>query len=276
MKTPEPILVSHLFVDLNNALFDLLGSLDTEDWQRPIANSSWIVKDVALHLLGGDIGILSRKRDGFRPDGPPVNTWEELVNRINDLNDTWLRATKRISTRLLCDLLRFTGPQVSDYFMSLDPFALGDPVSWAGPDPAPVWLDLAREFTERWYHQQQIRDAVGRPGMKQPAYFSPVLDAFARALPHTYREVIAPEGTAVLLTLRGDSGGDWIVVRAGTRWQLYRSADSAPQAHVTLDQDAAWRLFTRGIDAKTAIRQARIEGDQALALPIFDLVSIIA
>ncbi len=32
------------------------------------------------------------------------------------------------------------------------------------PWPAPVWLDLAREHTEGRTHQQQIRDAVGRPG----------------------------------------------------------------------------------------------------------------
>lgn len=27
-----------------------------------------------------------------------------------------------------------------------------------------MWLDAAREYTEFWVHQQQIRDATGRPG----------------------------------------------------------------------------------------------------------------
>ncbi len=52
-----------------------------------------------------------------------------------------------------------TGEQTNAYFQRVDPFAMGGPVSWAGPEPAPVWLDVAREFTERWHHQQHIRAA---------------------------------------------------------------------------------------------------------------------
>lgn len=33
---------------------------------RPTVDPSWTVKDIAAHLLGGDISNLSRRRDGFR------------------------------------------------------------------------------------------------------------------------------------------------------------------------------------------------------------------
>jgi hypothetical protein len=55
------------------------------------------------------------------------------------------------------------GPIVDAYFASLDLDSLGGPVSWAGPEAAPVWFGVAREYTERRHHQQQIRDATGRP-----------------------------------------------------------------------------------------------------------------
>jgi hypothetical protein len=42
-------------------------------------------------------------------------------------------------------------------------FAMGEPVTWAGPEPAPIWLDIAREYTERWLHQAQVRDATRNP-----------------------------------------------------------------------------------------------------------------
>jgi hypothetical protein len=29
-----------------------------------------------------------------------------------------------------------------------------------------MWLDIARDYTERWVHDQQIRDAVGRARLK--------------------------------------------------------------------------------------------------------------
>ena len=93
-----------------------------------------------------------------------LNSWDDFVAFINDLNDVWVKATRRLSPAVLCDLLGFAGRQVCAYFDSLDPYADGGPVEWAGPEPAPVWLDLAREYTERWHHQQQIRDAVGKPG----------------------------------------------------------------------------------------------------------------
>src|ERR1700754_3375876 len=161
MKEPEAIQVVHLFSETLDALLDLLADLSPADWQKPTVCAGWTVKDIAQHLLGGDIGILARKRDGFAFSGSPIIDWRELVVLINELNDSWVKATRRLSPRVLCDFLRFVGEQTNAYFATLDPEAFGDPVDWAGPEPAPVWLDLAREYTERWHHQQQIRDAVG-------------------------------------------------------------------------------------------------------------------
>ena len=214
MRRPEPVQVLQLFPEVRQELLDLLSNLSAEDWERPTACALWSVKDVALHLLGGDIGILSRRRDGFAPGAPPAN-WAELVALINHLNDLWVKAARRMSPRVLRDLLSFTGPQVEEFFASLDPFSVGFAVDWAGPQPAPVWLDLAREYTERWHHQQQIRDAVGRPGLKRRRFLAPVLDTFVRALPYTFRDVPAADGTALRLSISGESGGDWFLGARG-------------------------------------------------------------
>jgi len=276
MKEPQPIIVSHLFPEVLDSLLDLLSGLSAEDWSKPTACALWSVKDIAQHLLGGDVSILSRKRDAFLFTGGPIQSWDELVTLINSLNDQWVKATRRVSPRLLCDLLRLTGTQVCECFQSLDPDALGEPVNWAGPGPAPVWLDLAREYTERWHHQQQIRDAVGKPGLKQPKFFAPVLDAFVRALPHTYRDVQAAEGTAVALTISGDSGGRWSLLREQGRWNLYLDFDQGARAEVVMDQEVAWRLFTKGISKHEAQNRVTISGDQTLGLKALEIVSVIA
>jgi hypothetical protein len=275
-KRPKPIVVVHLFPEILDALLELLSSLTPEQWDRPIASSIWSVKDTSLHLLADDIGILSRKRDRFSLGGPPIKDWDDLVSLIDQLNAAWLEATRRISPRLLHNLLRFAGTQVHEYLQSLDPYAIGDPVSWAGPEPAPVWLDLAREYTERWHHQQHIRDAVLVPGLKQPRYLAPVLDTFARALPHTYREVGAKDGTAVALNILGASGGRWFLVRERDSWNLYLDSPPSLHAEVTLHEEVAWRLFTRGIRPDEARPQATIAGDQPLGSVVLDMVSIIA
>jgi uncharacterized protein (TIGR03083 family) len=276
LKKPDPILVSDLFPEILGELLALLKSLSDGEWNRPTSCSLWSVKDIGLHLLGGDVGILSRRRDHCTPAGGAIQSWSELVALINSLNDLWVKATRRMSTRLLCDLLRFTGEQVCEYFKSLDPHAVGDPVDWAGPGPAPVWLDLAREYTERWHHQQQIRDAVGKPGLKEPRFFAPVLDAFVRALPHTYRDVRAEEGTVVSLVITGESGGKWFLLRENGKWNLYLDAAREPAAGVVLDQETAWKLFTKGISKEQARAHAKILGDQKLAAEALAMVSVIA
>lgn len=276
MQPVQPILVVDLFPPLLDGLLDALDGLSEEDWARPTACADWTVKDVAAHLLGGDLGLLSRRRDGYRLDVGDLSGWEALVQFINTWNAGWVAAARRLSPRVTRDLLAWTGPQVAALFAGLDPFALGSPVSWAGPDPAPVWLDLAREYTERWHHQQHIRDAVGRPGFTDARFMSPVLDAFARALPHTYRDVDALEGTTVTLTVTGEAGGAWTLRREASGWTLFSGRPAAPDAEAVLDQGTAWRLLTKGVPPESALAHATLRGDSGLAARLLETVSIIA
>jgi uncharacterized protein (TIGR03083 family) len=276
MQSPEPILVAELFPEVRKQLLSMLSGFTEEEWGLPTAAKKWTVKDVALHLLGGDIGNLSRRRDSFTPFGKTISGWEDLVAFINQLNETWVVAARRMSPRVLCDLLAFTGPQMEDYFASLDPFALGTPVSWAGPQPAPQWLDIAREYTERWHHQQQIRDATKRPGLYEQRLFAPVLDAFVRALPYTFRSVEGAEGTCVQVTISGSGGGDWVLRRDANAWELLVGRAPDAVAQVGLDGADAWKIFTRGLRGEEAMRRAKIAGDTRLGARVLEMVSVIA
>lgn len=276
MGAPDPVLTLELFPLERDALLQLLISLSEEDWEQPTICPGWSVKDIVLHLLGDDIGLLSRKRDSFsQPNAPRLTSWDELVTFINQNNERWVEATRRISPQIACTLLRLTGIELYQYLSSLDPLVLGDPVSWAGPDAAPVWLDIAREYTERWLHQQQIRDAVGKPGFKEPYVFAPVLQTFVYALPRTFSAVDAPDETIIQLTITGAAGGEWFLRREQERWALHMDGEAA-HASVVLDQEIAWRLFTKGISKEAAIQQATLKGDDRLAMKVLDTVSIIA
>lgn len=276
MEKPSPILVVDRFPALLQALLDLLEGLSEEAWQRPVHGGEWTVKGLAQHILGDEINILSGRRDRYSEKLPPIHSWDDLVALINHRNASWVEATRRMSPRLICDLLRITGEQVNDYLRTVDTFAIGGPVDWAGPQPAPLWLDIAREFTERWHHQQHIRDAVAKPGCLEAYYLHPVLQTFVHALPHTFREQGASEGTAVTLEVTGEAGGIWTILREGGRWQLYLGAPDQPQASVELPQDTAWRLFTKGISKETARHKAKLIGEAQLAEKVLETVSIIA
>jgi hypothetical protein len=139
-----------------------------------------------------------------------------------------------------------------------------------------MWLDSAREYTERWLHQQQIRDAVNKPGLKEKRFFHPVLDAFVRALPHTYKDIPVADTAVIQLVVTGEAGDAWYLVGEANRWSLYTFVELQPSAIVTMDQETCWRLFTKGMSKDQAKANTTIEGDQKLGEKILDTVSIIA
>ena len=117
----------------------------------------WSVHDLAAHILGGHTCQLSIGRDGYQRSWIVADEWDDLVMALNELNEEWVRAMGRMSPRLMIDLLKSTGYLANQYLESLDPHEVGPVVGWASPQPAPVWLHVAREYTEYWHHQQQIR-----------------------------------------------------------------------------------------------------------------------
>jgi uncharacterized protein (TIGR03083 family) len=275
LRDLQPILTGQLFGPLRRELLLLLGGLSPQEWKRPTAAGKWNVKDVALHILGGDVGNLSRRRDAFSLTAD-LSNYEKLVAFINQLNASWVAAGQRMSTRVLMDLLDHAGQQMDEYFAGLDPFLMGEAVSWAGDEPMPVWFDVAREYTERWHHQQQIRDATGRPGLYDRRLFEPVMDTFARALPWTFRAVEAADGTGVHLLLTGVLQKEWSLLRDRAKWKLFEGSTAQQNAAVSLAAEDAWKIFTKGIRGREARSRAQISGDSALGERVLETIAVIA
>lgn len=114
MQPLGPVRVIDLFPYERESLLTLLGRLSSEQWAAATACPGWSVHDVALHILGGDIGNLSGGRDGYidrhATQDVDFTRWESLLVFINRRNDDWVGATRRISPPLLRELLGVTGP----------------------------------------------------------------------------------------------------------------------------------------------------------------------
>ena len=274
----EPVFVSELFLPLHAELITLLRGLESSDWDRPTLCSLWSVRDIAAHLLDDDLRRLSFHRDGHRPRSSPVEPGEAgLVEFINRLNADWVAAARRLSPRVIVDLLTVTGPQIAALFASLDPLGPAHfGVSWAGEDQSQNWFDIGRDYTERWLHQQQIRVAVDAPGLLERRWLFPVLDLFVRSLPHTYRGIRREDGTAVGLEITGDAGGHWTLVRTEGRWQLFGGALAANTAAVSMTTDTAWRLFSKALKTDADKARVTISGDHALGAGVLGALAVIA
>jgi uncharacterized protein (TIGR03083 family) len=268
MRTPPPVQTAHLLPALNAELIRLLRGLSPEAWDRP-ATPRWRVRDVAAHLLDGDVRRLSAGRDGvaLRP-GTPIAGYDDLVGWLNWLNAEWVGVARRMSPAVIVTLLEATGPQVAAFLASLDPDAPAlYPVGWAGEAVSPNWMDVGREFTERWHHQQQIRDAAGIPGLVDAMWMRPVLELSVRALPRAYAGVRAAEGAAVVFHVAGEGGGAWTLLRRDGGWALREGESPDPACAVRMDADTAWRVLLHALPPERARPRLSAEGDPSLAEP---------
>ena len=283
MATSEPIPLAPidcapLILPLHEELLRLLRSLPAEDWQKPTIAGKWRVRDVVSHLLDGQLRVLSLRRDAlaFKPDRP-IASYGDLVGWLNQLNADWIHAAARLSPAVLTDMLALTGPQVSAYFSRLDPMAPAKfAVAWAGDRESPNWFDIGREYTEHWHHQQQIRDATGKPLLLERKWFLPLADICMRALPNHYRDVSAPAGAAIVFQIGGEAAGDWSLFRREHGWELLRGASPDAAAMVSTDADTAWRIFFKALTREQALARVRISGNRALAEAFCSVLAVMA
>lgn len=276
-KPTIPIDAVHLLPVLDSKLIELLKSLTAEEWHLPTIAKLWTVKDVAAHLLDTNIRILSVYRDGHFGEKADIHSTAELIRFLNKLNADWVQAMKRVSPQLLILLHEITGPLYCNLYQSLQPFDKSIfAVDWAGEQESKNWMHIARDYTEKWLHQQQIRDAVNKPALMTKELFYPFIDIFMLALPHTYRTITAENGTVVKLTVTTPVGGSWYLTRAAGVWTLTKESKQIPATEISIDPDTAWKLFSKSLRPSAVKDKITITGNLQLGETALNMVSVMA
>ncbi|HEX9165049.1 MAG TPA: maleylpyruvate isomerase N-terminal domain-containing protein, partial [Gemmatimonadales bacterium] len=268
------------FPPLHAALIALLRSLEAADWDRPTVAGAWRVRDVAAHLLDIDLRKLAAHRDGhlLAPEGP-VEGYPDVLALVHRLNAGGVEYGRRLSPTLLTDLLEVTGRWVNTFVATLDPGATAlFAVAWAGEARSDNRFDTARDYTERWHHQMQIRSAVGSRGnpaaLLAPRLGAPLFHTAVRVLPHAYRTVDAPEGTAVVLVVTMEPALAWTLRCDAGRWSLHEGEVAGPAARVVAPPDALWRLFFNALPAAQAGASLSLSGPGELLGPLLQARSV--
>jgi len=266
-----------IFEEIQQELISLLKSLSQEEWDYDTSSTTWSVKDIAAHLLDGDLRRLSLHRDKHTLPEPsdPIHDYESLVTYLNEVNNRWINAAKRLSPTLIIELTEFTTPKVVQHLQELDPngaalFSVG----WAGENESRNWFDIAREYTEKWHHQQQIREAVGRPLLLQKRWLSPLICTLIRGVPPVYNTYV-PYGIdeTVKIYISGVIDENWLLVFENGNWQLFKADHETPNTRIEIDDDTAWRIFTKSITEDEALSKINITGNHELGRLIVKTVS---
>jgi uncharacterized protein (TIGR03083 family) len=215
------------------ALLELLRSLSRDDWSRPTECPAYPVHGIASHILGDDLSLLSRQRDGgingllLMAETMPGSDFRTLLDAFND---QWVEATRFLSRDLLLTLLGLAGEWTADYYATVDPDVPGEPVGFFGDrgPSSPFWKAIAREYVERWVHHSQIRRALGLGSVDDLTLMRPGVEVIASAIGVEAGVPAAADGTwslagvdlgqsqqAATILTRGLSASELGVLRRG-------------------------------------------------------------
>jgi hypothetical protein len=266
-----PVETAPLFGPLARELVALLRRLGPREWLLPTSAGAWTVRDVAAHLLDGDLRRISAERDGHAAPPPAGGIPDDvaLVQFLDTLNAEWVAVSGRLSTGLITDLLEWSGPIIARLMLESDPHGPAlFPVAWAVRADSPRWLDTGREYTERWHHQDQIREAVGAPPLDDPAWLRPAIDVSLFAVPPAYAHLNAPAGTTVVLEAEGPGGAAWSIASDGEGWQVAAGDTRDADCRIRTSALLLARLLLHRLPENAIHAGFEVTGDAALAEPL--------
>lgn len=272
----SPILTAELFRPLSRELLHLLRGLPPEAWGRTTTPRGWSVADVTAHLLDGDLRRISVDRDGHHGPAPegPLEDFRDLVRHLDGLNETWVHAARRVSPALLIQLLEFSTAHVASVMEQADPHGPATfPVAWAGVHQEACWLDVGREYTERWHHQDQIRRTAGAPALDDPHFLRPALELSLLALPRVYSGVPSPAETRILLEVSGAFDACWSLTSSGDEergWTVTSENPGPvkPACRIQADALCLTRLLLNTLSRPEVEVCLSVDGDHRLAQPL--------
>jgi uncharacterized protein (TIGR03083 family) len=263
----EPLVAS--FEDVWGDIAALCDGLTDEEWALPTDCPGWSVQGNVAHMIGTERMLL-----GEHPDAPPVDDAPHVRNDIGKANEQWIESYRAL-----------TGKEVLDEFRAvtnrrLDALRALSAADWdregftpEGPGPYRVFMEI-RVF-DCWYHDQDIREALGRPGYLE----GPVADLSLgrippKGLPYVVgKKAGAPPGSTVMFDVAGTPRvAAAVFVPPEGRAVLLDTTPATATVALMMDR----RTFTRlaggrwnGDKARTA-GGLRIEGDQELGNRVVD------
>jgi uncharacterized protein (TIGR03083 family) len=263
----EPLIA--LFEDVWGDIVSLCDGLTEEQWKLPTDCPGWSVQDNVAHMIGTERMLL-----GEQPEAAPVDDAPHVRNDIGKANEQWIASYRALSGKEVLDEFRAVTQRRLDGLRAMST-ADWDREGFTPEGPGPYRLFMAIRVFDCWYHDQDIREALDRPGYLD----GPVADlSIERIPPKGLPYVVGKKaGATPGSTVMFDVAGDPRLVAAVNVPPEGRAVllDTAPAtATVALMMDR--RTFTRlaggrwnGDKARTA-GGLRIEGDHELGNRVVD------
>jgi uncharacterized protein (TIGR03083 family) len=250
------------------SLGDLLASLDDEQWRLPSPLPGWSVQDNVAHIVGTEAMLAGEP-------GPTVEIDREanshVRNDIGAFNEQWVESLRPVPpNEVLSRFRELTGARLAALERMTEE-------EWNAESFTPAGMDTYGRFMQIrvfdcWLHEQDIRDAVGRPGHETGLAVDVVLDEMATALGFVVgKKAGATTGQSVTFALT--DGG--VVVRefhveVGDRASLVPALRGPATVRLTMPVGVMTRRSAGRVGPDDLLDQVVIDGDLALAARILE------
>jgi uncharacterized protein (TIGR03083 family) len=245
-----------------DAVVALAGDLGDDDWDRPTACPGWSVKDNLSHIVGTEAMLLGR-------DNPQVDLPDDLPHVRNDIgrfNEAWVEWYRPRPPADVAADLRQVIDERRRALAGMDQAAFDkDSFTPAGPDTYGRFMRI--RVMDLWTHEQDIREAVARPGHLEGLAPATALDEVSAALGYVVgKKAAAPAGSTVRIELTGPLTRR-IDIEVSERARVIGALVGEPTTTLTVPGDHFMRLVAgRGADPG----KVAVEGDAALGAAVVD------
>ena len=100
------------------------------------------------------------------------------------------------------------------------------------------------------------------------------INTLIRGFPPVYNKYAAKNKIKqIAIYISGVIDDSWILASQNGQWRLFKSDDDQAETTIEMSDDTAWRLFTKNISEKEALKRIHIWGNQKLGELISKTVS---
>ncbi|MCZ7528012.1 MAG: maleylpyruvate isomerase family mycothiol-dependent enzyme [Acidimicrobiia bacterium] len=246
----------------------LAAELSPEEWGRPTACPGWTVQDQIAHVIGIESTILGRP-------GPEPATVDasHVHNDIGRVNEAWVDSRRpRSGAEVLEELREVTAARIAG-LRALPPEGF-DAESWTPVGPGTVRDLLPFRVFDSWVHEQDVREAVGRPGHLEGPVAEAAVDRLVAAMPYVVGKKVRPgEGATVAFEVTGPVRRSFVVGVEGGRARILEGHGGEPTARLAMDARTFCRLGC-GRLAPTGAK-VTVEGDEAVGRAVLERMNIL-
>lgn len=238
----------------------LLDEIPAEQWKSPTSLPGWTVQDVVSHIVGTEMALAGHPQ----PEDDKARGLPHVRNDIGASNECWVNSLRGASPADVHRRFReitATRAETLEAMSEEDFFA----PSWtpAGKDTYARFMRI-RNF-DCWMHEQDIREAVDKPGHESGRCAELSLDEISWALGYIVgKKAGAPQGSSVTFDLDGPVVRQ-IHVAVDGRAKVVEALSSPATATLTMSSTAFTRLAGGRIPVELGFGQIQVKGDKELA-----------